>query len=163
MTDTYTLSKDLETGIDHWTAKYPPEKKQSAVISALLMVQEADGGWLKVEMMDAVADYLEMPKIAVYEVASFYSMLETEPVGRNIVAFCTNISCMLRGAEDMVRHAEKKLNIKLGDTTRDGRITLKMEEECLAGCTGAPMMTVNGHYHENLTPESIDNILDGLE
>jgi NADH-quinone oxidoreductase subunit E len=163
MTDAYTLSDELKAGIDHWVAKYPVEQKQSAVISALTLVQEADGGWLKAEMMDAVADYLEMPKIAVYEVASFYSMLETEPVGRNMVAFCTNISCMLRGAEDMVKHTEKKLGIKLGETTRDGRITLKMEEECLAGCTGAPMMTVNGHYHENLTLEGIDEILDGLE
>ena len=163
MTDTYVLSDALKSEIDHWVAKYPAEQKQSAVISALTLVQEADGGWLKTEMMDAVADYLEMPKIAVYEVASFYSMLETEPVGRNIVAFCTNISCMLRGAEDMVRHVENKLGIKLGETTRDGRITLKMEEECLAGCVGAPMMTVNGHYHEDLTPAKIDEILDGLE
>jgi len=163
MTDAYALSDELKAGIDHWVDKYPAEQKQSAVISALTLVQEADGGWLKTEMMDAVADYLEMPKIAVYEVASFYSMLETEPVGRNMVAFCTNISCMLRGAEDLVKHIEKKLGIKLGETTRDGRVTLKMEEECLAGCTGAPMMTVNGHYHENLTLESIDEILDGLE
>ena len=163
MSDTYQLSDQLKSEIDHWVAKYPPEQKQSAVISALTLVQEADGGWLSTEMMDAVADYLEMPKIAVYEVASFYSMLETEPVGRNIVAFFTNISCMLRGAEEMVRHAEEKLGIKLGETTTDGRITLKMEEECLAGCVGAPMMTVNGHYHENLTPEKIDEILDGLE
>ena len=163
MTDAYILSNEVKAGIDHWLAKFPADKKQSAVISALTLTQEADGGWLKTEMMDAVADYLDMPKIAVYEVASFYSMLETEFVGRNMVAFCTNISCMLRGAEDLVKHVENKLGIKLGETTRDGRITLKMEEECLAGCVGAPMMTVNGHYHENLTIESVDKILDGLE
>jgi len=159
----YMLSDKLKKEIDHWVAKYPPERKQSAVISALTLAQEENGGWLKTEVMDAVADYLEMSKIAVYEVASFYSMLETEPVGRNMVAFCTNISCMLRGAESMVAHVEGRLGIKLGETTPDGRITLKMEEECLAGCTGAPMMTVNGHYHENLTSEKIDEILDGLE
>ena len=158
MTDAYILSEEVKSGIDHWLAKYAAEQKQSAVISALTLVQEADGGWLKIEMMDAVADYLDMPKIAVYEVASFYSMLETEPVGRNMVAVCTNISCMLRGAETVVSHLEARLGIKLGETTRDGRITLKMEEECLAGCTGAPMMTVNGHYQENLTPEKIDEL-----
>ena len=161
--NSFTLSDALRKEIDHWVAKYPPEQKQSAVISALSLAQEENGGWLKTEVMDAVADYLEMPKIAVYEVASFYSMLETEPVGRNMVALCTNISCMLRGAEDMRAHIENKLGIKLGETTADGRITLKMEEECLAACTAAPMMTVNGHYHENLTPEKIDEILDGLE
>lgn len=159
----FSLSNILKKEIDHWIAKYPPDQKQSAVLSALTLTQEKHGGWLRIEMMDAVADYLEMPKIAVYEIASFYSMLETEPVGRNMVAVCTNISCMLRGASTVVDHLERKLGIKLGETTADGRITLKMEEECLAACVGAPMMTVNGHYYENLTPEKIDTILDGLE
>lgn len=159
----YELSDDLKARIDHWTAKYPPERKQSAVISALTMVQEAEAGWLTTEAMDAVADYLEMPKIAVYEVASFYSMLETEPVGRHMVAFCANISCMLRGSDDLIAHAENKLGCKRGETTADGRITLKMEEECIAACTGGPAMTINGHYHENLTTEKVDELLDGLE
>lgn len=163
MTGAYVLSDNLKESIDQWVVKYPTDQRQSAVISALTMVQEAEGGWLKPEMMDAVADYLEMPKIAVYEVASFYSMLETEPVGRHVVALCTNISCMLRGAESIVAYVENKLGIKLGETTSDGRITLKKEEECLAGCVAAPMMTVNGHYHENLTSERIDEIFDGLE
>lgn len=159
----YMLPDKLKQQIDHWTAKFPADKKQSAVLSALSLAQEENDGWLKIEVMDAVADYLEMPKIAVYEVASFYSMLETESVGRNMVALCTNISCMLRGAEDMRAHIENKLGIKTGETTADGRITLKQEEECLAACTAAPMMTVNGHYHEDLTIEKIDTILDGLE
>ncbi|TNF97978.1 MAG: NADH-quinone oxidoreductase subunit NuoE [Gammaproteobacteria bacterium] len=163
MSDVMILSDKVKQEIDHWVAKYPPEQKQSAVISALTLAQEDNGGWLSTDVMDAVADYLEMPKIAVYEVASFYSMLETEPVGRNMVAVCKNISCMLRGADTLVSYLEKKLDIKLGQTTSDGRITLKKEEECLAACVGAPMMTVNGHYHENLTPEKIDEILDGLE
>lgn len=159
----FSLSNNLRKEIDHWIAKYPADQKQSAVISALTIVQQDNGGWLSTDLMDVVADYLDMPKIAVYEVASFYSMLETDPVGRNMVAICTNISCMLRGASTVVEHIESKLDIKLGETTADGRITLKMEEECLAACVGAPMMTVNGHYHENLTPEKIDEILDGLE
>jgi len=110
-----------------------------------------------------VADYLEMPPVRVYEVGTFYSMIELEPVGRNLVALCTNLSCMLCGAESLVAHVENKLGIRLGETTPDDRITLKLEEECLAACAGAPMMTVNGHYHENLTIEKVDEILDGLE
>jgi NADH-quinone oxidoreductase subunit E len=104
-----------------------------------------------------------MLPVQVYEVGTFYSMIELEPVGRNMVALCTNLSCMLCGSETIVEHVEKKLGIKLGETTTDGRITLKLEEECLAACTAGPMMTVNGHYKENLTPEKVDAILDGLE
>jgi len=103
-----------------------------------------------------------MPKIGVYEVASFYSMFETKPCGRNNVAVCTNISCMLRGGDEIVEHVEKKLGISLGESTSDGRVFLKKEEECLAGCCGAPMMQVNHVYHENLTIERVDEILDEL-
>jgi NADH-quinone oxidoreductase subunit E len=113
--------------------------------------------------MDSVAHHLDMPRIAVYEVASFYSMLETNPVGRHSVSVCTNISCMLCGADDIVQHIEKKLGIGLGESTADGRIYLKCEEECLAACCGAPMMMVNHKYYENLTPAKVDQILDDLE
>ena len=159
----YRLSEELKADIDRWVAKYPPRQKQSAVLSALSLAQKAEGGWLKTEVMDAVADYLDMPRIAVYEVASFYSMLETAPVGRHIVAFCANISCMLRGADDLIAYTENKLGCRRGETTADGFITLKMEEECLAACVGAPMMTIDGHYHENLTTRKIDELLDGLD
>jgi NADH-quinone oxidoreductase subunit E len=104
-----------------------------------------------------------MPPVWAYEIATFYSMFETKPVGRNNVAVCTNISCWLNGAEDIVRHCEKKLGVKLGESTADGRVYLKPEEECLAACCGAPMMVVNGHYHENLTTEKVDRILDELK
>lgn len=157
------LSRQARSQIDHWLSKYPAEHRRSAVLPALSIAQETQGGWLSVPLMDEVARYLQMPAIAVYEVASFYSMLETEPVGRHKVAICTNISCMLRGADDIVRHVEDKLGIGLGETTADGRITLKVEEECLAACRGAPMMTVDGHYYENLTPQRVDEILAGLE
>jgi NADH-quinone oxidoreductase subunit E len=113
--------------------------------------------------MAATAKYLDQPPLYAYEVASFYSMLETKPVGRHNVAICTNISCWLNGADDVVRHCERKLGVKLGESTADGRIYLKKEEECLAACCGAPMMTVDGHYHEKLTPEKVDEILDGLK
>ena len=149
--------------IDAWLEKFPAEQKQSAVLAALQAAQEQNGGWVSRELMDAVADYLGLLSVQVYEVATFYSMIELEPVGRNMVALCTNLSCMLCGSETIVEHVEKKLGIKLGETTADGRITLKLEEECLAACSGGPMMTVNGHYEENLTPERVDAILDGLE
>ena len=157
------LSAEVCAEIDRWVAKYPPERKRSAVLSALTAVQEANGGWLTKELMDAVAVYLDMPTIAVYEVATFYSMFDLKETGRHKISVCTNISCMLCGGEDIVRHIEQKYDVKLGGTTSDGRFTLKREEECLAACCGAPMMAVDGHYHENLTPAKVDTILDGLE
>ena len=144
-------------------AKYPPGKQQSAMLPLLDLAQRQHDNWLPRAAMDYVADFLEVPRIRAYEVASFYSMFETEKVGRNNVAICTNISCWLNGAEDIVRHCEKKLGIKHGESTPDGRVYLKREEECLAGCGGAPMMVINGHYHERLTLEKVDELLDGLE
>ena len=158
-----TLSTHARKEIDRWLAKYPPDQKQSAVLAALREVQHENQGYLTTALMDAVADYLDMPKIAVYEVASFYSMFETRPCGRHSVSVCTNISCMLRGADDIVRHIESKLKIKTGRTTKDKRIYLKQEEECLAACCGAPMMMVDHVYYEDLTNAKVDRILDGLK
>ena len=156
------LSAHVREEIDRWVAKFPPDRKRSAVIAALHAAQHENDGHLTTEIMDAVAQYLGLPPIQVYEVASFYSMFETKPVGRHHVSICTNISCMLRGAQSLVEHAEKKLGIKTGESTPDGRIYLKCEEECLAACTGAPMMMVDHVFHENLTPEDLDRILDAL-
>mgnify|MGYP002065755309 CR=1 FL=1 len=133
------------------------------VLAALREAQHQNHGYLTTDLMDAVADYLELPKIQVYEVASFYSMFETRPVARHCVAICTNISCMLMGSDSVVEYIENKLGIKVGESTDDGRIFLKPEEECLAACAAGPMMQVNHVYHEKLTPEKIDEILDGLE
>ena len=157
------LSFRVRKEIDRWTAIFPADQKQSAVLAALRETQHENGGYLTVELMDAVAGYLEMPRIAVYEVASFYSMLETKPCGHHSVSVCTNISCMLRGADEIVAHIENKLGVKVGETTGDNRIYLKQEEECLAACCGAPMMMVDHKYYENLTPDSVDEVLDGLE
>jgi len=159
------LSPGTRTRIDQWVGKFPDglEGRRSAVIQSLMAAQEQNGGSLDDDMINAVADYLELPPAWVYEVASFYSMFDLEPVGRHKISICTNVSCMLRGANEIVEHAEKKLGIKLGETTADGRITLNVEEECLAACCGAPMMVVDGHYYENLTSENIDSILDGLD
>lgn len=149
--------------INEWLTRFPDDQKQSAVLAALSIAQHQNHGWLTTELMDEVAAKLEMPAIAVYEVASFYSMFETKPVGRHCVAICTNISCMLMGSDTIVNHVEKKYGIKLGDSTSDGRIYLKVEEECLAACSGGPMMQVDHVYHTNLTPDSVDRILDALD
>lgn len=159
----HVLSGHVREEIDRWLERFPPEQKRSAVIAALHAVQHEYGGFLTVEKMDAVADYLGIERIKVYEVGAFYSMFETGTVGRNKVSICANISCMLCGADELIAHVERKLGIRRGETTPDGRIYLKLEEECLAACCGAPMMMVNHVYHENLTTEKVDEILDGLE
>ncbi len=155
------ISAEALAEIDRWITKYPPEHRRSAVIQALHVVQEQHG-WLSNELMDAVAQYLGMPRIAVYEVATFYSMFNLKPCGRHTIAVCTNISCMLRGSGDIVRHLEKKCGVRLGQTTPDGRFTIK-EVECLAACGGAPMFQIGKTYYENLTPQKVDEILDGLK
>lgn len=158
----YKLSDDIKAEIDHWTARFPEGRQRSAVLSALHAVQHENHGYLTAEQMNAVADYLELPTIQVYEAGTFYSMFQTQEVGRHEVAICTNISCMLRGADDIVAHVEKKLGTKLGGSTEDGRIFLKREEECIAACCGAPVMMVDHKYYENLTNEQVDKILDSL-
>jgi NADH-quinone oxidoreductase subunit E len=163
MSDMEVLSAHVRAEIDHWKARFPEGRQRSAVIGALHAVQHENEGYLTAELMNAVAEYLELPTIHVYEVATFYSMFQTKPVGRHNVAICTNVSCMLRGADNIVAHVEEKLATKLGESTPDGRIYLKREEECLAACCGAPMMMVDHVYHENLTIEAVDKILDGLD
>ncbi len=157
------LSEHTRSEIDRWLARFPEDQKRSAVLSALSAAQHQNQGYLTTDLMDAVAEYLGMAAIHVYEVASFYSMYEIKPVARNNVAICTNISCMLMGSDSIVEYVEKKLGIKIGESTEDGRIYLKCEEECLAACAGGPMMQVNHKYYENLTTENVDQILDGLE
>lgn len=152
------ISADRIQELDEWIAKYPFDQKQSAVMQALMIVQETHG-YLKPEAMDAVAEYLNMPPIAVYEVASFYTMYELKPVGRNTIHVCTNISCMLRGSDKVVNHLQSTLGVQMGETTKDGRFTLKAAE-CLAACVKAPMMQINKDYHENLTDESINAALE---
>ena len=157
------LSDHVKDEIEHWKARFPEGRQRSAVLSALHAVQHENHGYMTAEQMNAVAEYLDLPAIHVYEVATFYSMFQTKEVGRNEVAICTNVSCMLRGAEDIVDHVQRKLGIKLGESTDDGRIFLKKEEECVAACCGAPVMMVNHKYFENLTEEQVDEILDGLD
>ena len=158
-----TLSAHVREEIDHWVAKFPLGRQRSAVIAALHAAQHENGGFLTPKLMIAVAEYLELPQIQVFEVASFYSMFETKPVGRHSISVCTNISCMLRGGDDILDHVEKRLGIKAGESTPDGRFYLKVEEECLAACCGAPMMMVDHVYHENLTPKAVDEVLEAVK
>lgn len=155
-----TLSAHLREEIDHWLTKFPPDRKRSAVLAALRAAQHENNGYLTRELMDGIAAYLELPPVQVYEVATFYSMFETKPVGRHHISVCTNVSCMLCGGEEILAHVERRLGIKVGESTPDGRFFLKQEEECLAACTGAPMMMVDHVFYEHLTPEKVDEILD---
>jgi len=157
------LSAHTRHEIDVWLAKFPTDRRRSAVLAALREAQHQNLGWLSTDIMDAVADYLGLPPIQVYEVASFYSMFETKPCGRVHVSVCTNITCMLRGSDDIVAYVEKKLGIKTGESTPDGKFFLKQEEECLAACNNAPMMMVDHVFHENLTPAKVDQVLDAVQ
>lgn len=157
------LTADSRAQLDAWIAKYPADRKRSAVLAGLRIAQKQNVGHLTDELIAAVAAYLGIPTTQAYEVATFYSLFHIGPCGRHKVSICTNISCWLNGAEDIVRHCERKYGIKLGESSADGRIYLKREEECLAACCGAPMMVVDGHYHEKLSITKVDQILDALK
>ena len=153
------LSDATRAHIDHWLTKFPPDRKRSAVLQGLHAAQEQNGGWLTDELIAAVAKYIGIPPVWAYEVASFYSMFALEPVGRNVVAVCTNISCWLNGAEDIVRHCEKKLGIKMGETTPDGMFTLH-GVECLNACDRAPLIQVGDEYHGPMDEAKIDALIE---
>ncbi len=163
--NTRTLSSILSAQglkeVDIWIAKYPQEQRQSAVMAALRIAQDENGGHLSLDIMDAVADYLEMPLIAVQEVASFYFMYEHQAVGKFKICVCNSVSCLLNGSEKLIGHLEHKLGVKVGEVTKDGRFSIK-EVECLGACTGAPMLMIGNKYYENLTLEKVDQILANL-
>lgn len=156
------LTPELLAEIDVWTSKYPLEQRRSAVLPALLIAQESNKGWLSPALIEAVADYLQIPAIAAYEVASFYSMYELAPIGQHKISVCTNLSCQLAGCEQIIAHLEKRCAAKLGETSADGRYTLRAVE-CMGACTNAPMLEVAKQYHENLTPSKVDDLLKTLE
>ncbi|MEW5892725.1 MAG: NADH-quinone oxidoreductase subunit NuoE [Pseudomonadota bacterium] len=156
------LSSDALAQIDTEIAKYPAEQKQSAVMAALRIAQ-TEKGWLSTETIEFVADYLGMPAIAVYEVATFYNMYDLKPVGRHKVTVCTNLPCRLQGADRVAEHLQAKLGIGFGETTADGRYTL-VEGECMGACGDGPLCLHNNHkMHTHLTPESVDKLLDELK
>jgi NADH-quinone oxidoreductase subunit E len=156
------LSPEALARIDRELTKYPPQQKQSAVMSALRIAQE-EKGWLAKETIEFVAGYLGMPAIAVWEVATFYSMYDLKPVGRHKVCICTNLPCALSGANEAAQHLKKRLGIDFGETTADGRFTLK-EYECMGTCGDAPVLMVNNRkLHPLMTPDKIDKLLSELE
>ena len=156
------LSDAVRQKIDQWMTRYPAEQKRSAVLAALHYAQAENNNWLPEAAMDAVADYLDMPRIAVYEVATFYTLFNLKPVGKHIINVCTNISCMLSGCDKIVDHLKDRLHINVNETTPDGKFTLR-EVECLAACAAAPMFQIGKKYYENLTPQKVDAILNELE
>ena len=156
-------SENLKKEIDSIKLKFPDNEKRSSIIESLLIVQHHNNGFLTEELIESVADYLNVQKIDVYEVATFYSMFNLKPVGKNVISVCTNVSCMLRNSDEIVDYIEKKLKIKIGESTKDNKFFLKDEMECLAACNGAPMMQVNHINYENLTFKKIDEVLDGIK
>ena len=155
------LSADALAQINSEIAKYPEGHARAAVMAALRIAQE-ECGWVSANVMEFIADYLNIEPIKVAEVATFYSMYDREPIGRHKISLCTNISCALRGSASIASHLIEKLNIGFGETTKDGRFTLK-EVECLAACGGAPAALIGTEYHENLTPQRVDEILEPLK
>jgi len=156
------FTAEIRAAIDRWVAQYPAEWKQSAVMPALTIVQEHNQGWLTRELMDEVAAYLDMPPIAVYEVATFYAMYDLEPVGRHKVCVCNSISCLLGGSEEILDHLSEKYGVRPGETTPDGRFTFK-EVECLGACRHAPAVMIGKTYYECLTPAALDKLIEDME
>jgi NADH-quinone oxidoreductase subunit E len=158
----FELSIETKQHIDHWLTKYPADQRRSAVVASLLAGQEQNAGYLSEDVMNAVADYLKISRIEAYEVATFYDMYNLTPIGKHKISICTNISCMLRGSDDILDCVKKRLKIDVNETTPDGKFTLR-EVECLAACAGAPMCQIDDKkYYEHLTPEKIGKIIDGL-
>ena len=156
------LSQQVTTLVDKELKKYPADQRQSAVMAALRFVQD-EKGWISPEDMTAIADYLGMPQMAVYEVATFYHMYNLKPMGKNTLTVCTNLSCTLCGAEDTVAYLEKKLGVEMGGVTADGKFGLR-EGECMGACIDAPMFTINNKkLCGRLTTEKIDQILADLD
>jgi NADH-quinone oxidoreductase subunit E len=156
------ISDNAKKQIDSWIKKYPNGRQSSAVMQALKIVQAENNNKLTNNNIKAVADYLNMPNIAVAEVATFYENYNHKPVGKYVIRFCHNISCMLNGADDLIAHLENKLDVKTGEVTKDGLISIK-KVECLGACVGAPMFQIDDKYYENLTTSKIDDIVDGLK
>ncbi|WP_119343650.1 NADH-quinone oxidoreductase subunit NuoE family protein [Facilibium subflavum] len=156
------FSQEIINALKAWEVRYPQNQKKSVILPGLHVLQDHNGGYLTVQLMDNLARYLGVDNASVYEVATFYSMYDLEPVGRHKLNVCTNVSCMLNGAKEIVRYIENKLGIKAGQTTADGRVTLRTVE-CQGACCGAPMLEVDKVFYENLDFEKVDQLLDNLE
>lgn len=155
------ISNEAKKEIDFWVSKYPEGRESSAVMQALTIVQKENGGSLNSELIDDVAQYLEMPAISVQEVATFYENYNHKPVGKHVLRFCHNISCMLNGSDELISYLEDKLGVKTGEVSKDGLVSVK-KVECLGACVGGPMCQIGDQYHEHLTKDKLDNILENL-
>lgn len=153
------FSEEAMQTVQKLISNYPEGKQKSALLPVLHVAQAEFGGWLSPEVMDYVAGVLKIKAIEVFEVASFYTMFNLKPVGKCVFEVCQTSSCWLNGAEDIVKYIEKKLGIKVGETTKDGMFTLKVAE-CLGSCGTAPMLQCGASYHENLTFEKVDKLID---
>ena len=162
MNPEFIINEELGNLISNVVKKFPSDKKRSAVIESLLILQHHNNGYVTKNIIKALSDYLSVSEIDIYEVATFYTMINIDPVGRNVISVCNNISCMLRGSDEILSHIEDKLKIKVGESTKDNKFYLKDEIECLAACNGGPMMQVNHKNYENLTLEKVDEILESV-
>ena len=159
--EVFAFTPEMEEKAKMFLARYPEERSASAVMPLLDLAQRQHQNWLPRAAMDAVAEMLEMPRIRVYEVATFYTMYNLAPVGEHFVQICTTTPCWLRGSDDVVSACKSKLGVELGETTADGKFTV-IEVECLGACANAPMMQVNDDYYENLTADNTAAVLDAL-
>ena len=162
MNPEFIINEELEKLINNVVKKFPSDKKRSAVIESLLILQHHNNGYVTKNIIKALSDYLLISEIDIYEVATFYTMINIDPVGRNVISVCNNVSCMLRGSDEILSYIEDKLKIKVGESTEDNKFYLKDEIECLAACNGGPMMQVNHKNYENLTLEKVDQILENV-
>jgi NADH-quinone oxidoreductase subunit E len=162
MNHEFIINEELGKLINNVVKKFPSDKKRSAVIESLLILQHHNNGYVTKNIIKALSDYLLISEIDIYEVATFYTMINIDPVGRNVISVCNNISCMLRGSDEILSYIEDKLKIKVGESTKDNKFYLKDEIECLAACNGGPMMQVNHKNYENLTLEKVDQILENV-
>ncbi|HRO75382.1 MAG TPA: NAD(P)H-dependent oxidoreductase subunit E [Crocinitomicaceae bacterium] len=153
------LSEKAQAEIQKVIAYYPEDKKKSAILRVMHIVEEEADGWLSPDTMDMIAEILNITPIEVYEVATFYTMFNLQPVGKYVFEVCTTGPCMLVGSDNIVKYIEDKLNIKEGETTADGMFTIKYAQ-CLGACGYGPMLQCGKYYHENLTPEKVDELID---
>jgi len=155
----YVIDNKILSKIDTIRQKFPANENKSSIIESLLILQHENNGYVTKNIISALSKYLHVNEIDIYEVATFYSMINTKVVGKNTISVCNNVSCMLKGSDKIILHLENKLGIKRGNSTKDNIFFLKDEIECLAACNGAPMMQINHKNYENLTIEKVDKIL----
>lgn len=156
--ESFEFSEDNLRKANAYIKKYPPGKQRSAVMPLLYLVQEQHNNWIPIAAMDYVANLLNIYPTQVYEVAHFYTMFYTQPVGKNIIQVCKTTPCMLRGAQKIIKACKEALNINLGETTKDRQFTL-VTVECLGACVNAPLVQINNDYYENVTTDSIKEII----